>query len=398
MLLSVLLTPINVLFGVFSRLCSVLSRVFPFIPNLFARILSRSRASISIASVSQPRRLPLGPQATTSRFLREFETAYGQHDIPFLDTSYARAFDFAKADCKFLVVTLLSPEHEETDRYARTTLLAPQVKEYLQNQSNHTSMWVASVADSEPFQVAEALSVTKYPYSVVIAHTPSVSSTAMSILARIPGSTSPNDLVTTLERTKQLHGPELDRARASKADQNAARSLRDEQNSAYERSLAADKERARQRREAEMAKMRLEAEEKDRVWKEERHAKKLKQWKRWRAQSLANQPPPDAKNVVRLNLRLPNGERVTRRFAPGEPLEAVYAFVECHDVLEEQPSPQDASVEEPADFTHAYGFRLVSPMPREIFELADGGTVGSRMGRGGNIIAERIEEDEEDEA
>jgi FAS-associated factor 2 len=90
---------------------------------------------------------------------------------------------------------------------------------------------------------------------------------------------------------------------------------------------------------------------------------------------------------------MPNADRVVRRFAPDASIEELYAFVECYDVL--QAGEDVTGVEEPQGFEHEYGFQLVSPMPREVYELKAGGTVKERIGRSGNLIVERIGGDEE---
>ena len=102
-----------------------------------------------------------------------------------------------------------------------------------------------------------------------------------------------------------------------------------------------------------------------------------------------------------MSLRLPTGERVIRKFSPEADLEELYAFVECYDLVsstEENVSPEKVSPE-PDDYEHEYRFRLVSPMPREVYELEKGGSIRGRIGRSGNLIVERIvsEDDESDE-
>ena len=76
----------------------------------------------------------------------------------------------------------------------------------------------------------------------------------------------------------------------------------------------------------------------------------------------------------------------------------------CIDLQQRTPTASRArqlclleGVQEPRDFEHEYGFRLVSPMPREVYELKAGGTVKERIGRSGNLIVERIGGDESDE-
>lgn len=98
-----------------------------------------------------------------------------------------------------------------------------------------------------------------------------------------------------------------------------------------------------------------------------------------------------------MSLRMPSGERVVRKFRAEADLEELYAFVECHKQLR---NVSEKNALEPSDYEHTYRFRLVSPMPREVFDLEKGGSIRDRIGRSGNLIVEKIigeEDDDEDE-
>lgn len=343
-------------------------------------------------------RRPLNPKDTAARFIREFEEEYGNHQLPFFDNGYAQAFDVAKRDLKFLLVVLISPEHDDTSSFVRETLLAPEVVNFIKNPSNNIILWAGNVQDSEAYQVATALNCTKFPFAGVIVHTPSVSSTAMCIVSRIAGPSPPSAFVSKLREAIAQNSEALNRVRAQRAEQQATRDLREAQNSAYERSLAQDRERARQKREAEEKRKREEQEAREREEAKEREARNFEQWRKWRAQSIAPEPGAEVKDVVRISLRMPSGDRVVRKFAADASIEELYAFVECYDVLQAEDEPS-ATVEKPEGFQHEYKFRLVSPMPREAYELDAGGSIKERIGRSGNLIVERTddEEDEEDE-
>jgi len=91
---------------------------------------------------------------------------------------------------------------------------------------------------------------------------------------------------------------------------------------------------------------------------------------------------------------LPSGERIVRKFTSDTSIEDLYAFVECHDVPEDNGSTSMAN--KPVGYEHHYQFNLVSPMPRMVYDLDSGGTLGARIGRSGNLIVEPIF-DEDDE-
>ncbi|KAL2220798.1 UBX domain protein [Thermoascus aurantiacus ATCC 26904] len=394
-LVTLLFTPFNLLYRLLYSSFRLFGTLFPFLP----RFLSfGTNTALQGVSRNASGRRPLGPKDTAARFIREFEEEYGPHSLPFLENGYNMALEKAHRELKFLLVVLLSPEHDDTSPWVRDTLLSREVSDFINDSQNDLLLWGGNVQDSEAYQVANSLRCTKFPFASVIAHTPNVSSTAMSVITRIAGNTSPSEFVSKLRTAIAQNKEPLDRVRARRAEQQAARTLREEQDSAYQRSLAQDRERARQRREAEAARQRAEQAAAERKAAAEKRAKDLQQWKRWRAQFLQNEPGPDVKDAVRVSILLPSGERVIRRFAADSSIEELYAFVECYDVLQEAgESGAVSGVEKPEGFEHKYGFRLVSPMPRAVYEVEAGGSVRERIGRGGNLLVEPIDDDDEDE-
>ena len=387
-LFQLLLTPFNFLTRLVGGSFSLIGYLFSFVPHLLPQAFVRS---------SPPRirsgRRPLSSRDTAARFAREFEEDYGSHSLHFFEGGYAQAYDLAKKDLKFLLVVLISPEHDDTSTFVRETLLSPEVTEYINENQAELILWAGNVQDSEAYQVSTALNGSKFPFTALVVHTPQDSTTSMSTIARITGLTPPSAFVAQLRKAIEQHTPILTRVRTQRSEHQATRNLREEQNSAYERSLAQDRERARQRREAEAAQARAAEQERARAAAEQREARTVEQWRRWRAQAVASEPGSDVKDVTRVSIRMSSGERVVRRFASQAGVEEVYAFVECYDILR---SNEQSAAAKPEGYEHTYGFRLVSPMPRTVYDVNSGGTVGSRIGRSGNLIVEPVD-DEEDE-
>ncbi|GAB7355117.1 hypothetical protein MBLNU459_g5693t1 [Dothideomycetes sp. NU459] len=394
-LLQLIFLPFNITYTIFSRVFGTVGYLFPIIPRLLQRLYPRRTSS----SRNTDRR-PLNPRDTAARFIREFEEEYTveqPNTIPFFENGYAQAFDSAKRDVKYLLVILLSPEHDDTAPFVRETLLSPEVTAFIQSHRENMIIWAGSVQDSEAYQVANALNVTKFPFTGLVVHTPSVSSTSMSLVARLAGPASTTEFLTGLQTAMQKHSAEVEQARAQRREQQAARSIREEQNSAYERSLAQDRERARQRREVEAAREKAEREERDLAEAKAQKARNLSQWRRWRAQSMPEEPSTDVKDAVRISIRMPSGDRVVRRFAVDAELEELYAFVEC-SAAPQTDEQQEKNVEAPSGYEHEYEFQLVSPVPREVYDLQKGGTIRNRVGRSGNLIVEKlVDEDGDDE-
>ena len=363
--------------------------MFPFLPRLIPAI---SRGTTP--SRSRTGRRPLNPRDTAARFAREFEEEYGTHELPFYEGGYAQAYDLAKKELRFLMVVLFSPEHDDNSTFVRETLLSQEVVDYVKDPQNKIILWAGNVQDSEAYQVSNTLNCSKFPFAALIVHTTQDSSTSMSTIARITGLQPASAFLAKLRTAIAQHSAALDRVRATRNEQQAARNLREEQNSAYERSLAQDRERARQRREAEASQARAEQEARAKADAEEQEAQKVEQWKRWRAQSISAEPGPGVREVTRVSIRLTSGERVIRKFAENVKMEELYAFVECYDVF--RAGGDISAATEPTGYKHKYMFRLVSPMPRVVYDIEGSGTVMSKLGRSGNLIVEPID-DEDDE-
>ena len=382
------MTPINLLARLGAAALALAATVLSLIPRAFPSFFSRRQSPRIRAG-----RRPLNPRDTAARFAREFEEDYGQHSLPFFDGGYATAYDLAKKELKFLLVILLSPEHDDNSIFVREILLSSEFTSFLQGQSD-VILWAGNVQDSEAYQISTALNCSKFPFAAFVAHAPQVSSTAMSTIARVSGLMSPASFVSQLRGAIEQHAPQLSRVRGRRNEQQASRTLRDEQNSAYERSLAQDRERARQRREAEAAQAtaaeaaRLQAES------QSRRRQQAEQWRKWRASSIQEEPTSEDKNASRISIRLPSGERLIRKFRSTSKIDEVYAFVDCKEFVSPG-APEMTS--KPDDYMHEYEFRLVSPMPRVVYDPATDEEVSSAFGRSANLLVEALNEPDEDE-
>ena len=245
-LLGIIFMPVSLVYAIVSRAFRLFGYLFPFLPRLFGRIRGTSQGSSPRHNAGG--RIALKPRDAALRLIRELEEEYGSNEVPFFENGYAQALDAAKKDLKFLLVVLLSPEHDDTSSFIRDTLFDPTVTNYVKDPANNIVVWAGTVQDAEAYQVSTALSCTKFPFSAIIVHTPSVSSTAMSIVQRIAGPMAPRDYVSNIQRAIEQYSTGLTQTRRAREEQNAARSIRDQQNEAYERSLAQDRERTRRKR------------------------------------------------------------------------------------------------------------------------------------------------------
>lgn len=149
------------------------------------------------------------------------------------------------------------------------------------------------------------------------------------------------------------------------------------------------------RREAESAKLKAEQEELAREKLELKKRLQEQEWKIWRAQQISAEPGPEETSVTRVSIRMRSGERVIRKFAKTATVEELYAFVECYHIMISEKHTEPA--QQPEDYKHEYNFRLVSPMPRLVYDLESKGTIGDRLGNNGTLIVESITSDDGEE-
>ncbi|CAN9471908.1 unnamed protein product [Alternaria alternata] len=312
LVLAIFFAPFSLVYSLFAKSFRLLGWIFPFLPRAWGRVTA-SNINTPASQRSASGRRPLNPRDTAARFIREFEEEYGSHNLPFFESGYAQAFDLAKKNLQFLMVVLVSPEHDETSSFVRDTLLSPEVVEFVRNPENNIILWAGNVQDSEAYQNFRRPVVHQIP-----------------VHGSHSGPTPPQQYIAKLRQAMQQHIEPLNRVRSQRAEQQATRNIREQQNSAYERSLAADREKARKKKEEAERKAREEKEALEREQAIERYAQNLAQWRQWRAASIRSEPEPEEKDIVRISLRMPNAERVVRKFAADAQIEELYAFVECY--------------------------------------------------------------------
>ncbi|KAH7185293.1 uncharacterized protein B0J16DRAFT_341268 [Fusarium flagelliforme] len=394
-LLGLLLTPFSLGWRAASTLFRTLIYALSFLPASIRPRAVTSRISTGFRGTNGRR--PLMPRDTASRFKREFEEEYGENDLPFFEGGVAQAHDQAKKDLKFMLVVLLSPEHDDTESFVKDTLLSPEVVAFIKDPANNIILWGGNVLDSEAYQVAQEYICTKFPFSALVCLTPKEGSTRMGIVKRLAGPMPPATYLSEIRAAIEKYGADLDGVRAERTAQEVTRSLRTEQDSAYERSLAIDRERARQKKEAAAAAAAAEKRALEEANATAVREEKRRQWKSWRSTTIVAEPPISDKNVVRVALKMPEESgigRIVRRFPQDASLEDMYAFVECYSVLQEEDT---AVSDKPEGYEHEYKFRIASILPRMVYEPSTSVTMGEKIGKSGNLIVEDISPDSEDD-
>ncbi|KAK9461839.1 uncharacterized protein V1516DRAFT_711289 [Lipomyces oligophaga] len=453
---SIVLFPLTIISRAGQSLYSFFTILFPFLPRWTGVYPANLGAAHS-------ERRSINPRDTAARFIRDFQedvgyagpltaalssstsestnsseageittttsttsttatTIPGKDEIlPFFDGGYTQALDYARRELRILVVLLQSDEHDDTHKFNKDVLCSPDVVQFF--KQNDIIIWGGNVRESEAYQVSNALSCTKYPFLAVIAYTPASSShpSAMSIHARLQGYVSPPSLIASINNIITRHGPTLTRIRLERQEQQSARDIRAQQDSAYEASLAADRERERIRQEQERAELdRLAALEYAERQRQQLAAQK-DLYRIWRATQLKTVLPEFSSSstsepIARISIRLQNGERIRTQFlSESQSVEDIYAYVDCYLFLYPTDNLTDGLSDEaitalrqldsgvaplkPKNYHHSYMFNLVSPMPRQLMPVDSAKLIRdeSSLFPNGNLIVEDIDDDEDDE-
>ncbi|KAJ3151654.1 FAS-associated factor 2 [Geranomyces michiganensis] len=361
---------------------------------------------------------PDDAHAAAARFLLNFEQTYGTAHPEFFTGTYAQALQKAKTEVRYLLAYLHSPEHDDTDAFCRRTLGDADLASEL--TSRNVLFWAGDVRNGEAFQAANVLGATAYPFLAIIAPQPGTS--RLAVVHRKEGKCTAADIIASLASVTQRMDPEVATLRAEREAREQTRSIREQQDEAYQASLRADKEK---RRKAEEAAAAAAAEARLKEEAAARRASVLEAKAARRAALLAAlpdepSPPPTptaqspsssasipqkpaaaasppqpaspspatasspsspsspTAKLANLSIRLPSGARVLRRFHVSDQLRRVYEFVETREL-----DPLDAE----ADFVLAgmYPRRVYADLDRT---LAEEGLAPSAS----LVVEEKIEE------
>ncbi|KAJ1906186.1 Ubx domain-containing protein [Coemansia sp. IMI 209127] len=372
-----------------------------------------------------------GSAGDAARLHSYFESTYGNTHPPFFVGTYTGALEAAHRDMKYLVVVLWSRAHDDADRLGQA-LTHSRVVEFLSNP--RYIVWMGDVSCTEAYGAAARLGVTAYPFVGLAALKPAPQTSGGSnnnnrfrlhVVARIEGlSGSANadnadalarELTRRLGVSVEANEQALQAAQREQEARDSDRRLREQQNAAYEASLARDRERERLVREREQSEHTQRAEEERRQREREGWEKRREQW-RWA--TLARIMREDSNSEVdvmaskkkpmgRFQLRLEDGTRLVRAFAADATMQHVFDFIETRGVAEKwgslktTPHGDDLdAIRFPEEYTHEYDFALVSQFPRVVFDHT-GAALGEVMAANGlwpsaTLIVEPLFEPEDE--
>lgn len=264
------------------------------------------------------------PEEDVAFFVSNFNAKYGLDHVPFLRGSYSQALEEAKRDLKFLLVYLNSPSHQDTDQFCLQTLASERFRDFV--ASMNVIVWACSVDTPEGFRVSTALRESGYPFLALIV----LRQNKMMVVGRVEGLMETEALCERLEVVIRDNEAYIVAASAERAERNINAEIRQEQDAAFQETLRMDQERERLKREAEEAKRREEEEEKARVLAEVARKEEIRRAKIELASEVPDEPEADDPEAVRILIKLPEGQRLERRFLKHQSMKYLYYYVFCH--------------------------------------------------------------------
>ena len=163
-------------------------------------------------------------------------------------------------------------------------------------------------------------------------------------------------------------------ARADRAERHMTQTIRQEQDEALQDALRQDQEKERKKKEEEEEIKRVEEEEKKRLEAEQDRKEKIARAKIDCASLIPEEPDKSASDAIRIVIKLPEGQRLERKFLKTESMKYLYYYVFCHP---ESPDDFDITTNfprkvlkcKPPHLTRDLGLcEMENPMPDDLEE------------------------------
>lgn len=282
---------------------------------------------------------------------------------PFFLGSYTQALCMAINRGRYLYVYLTNPKNESSTSIFDQIITNPKfISIFAESENNQNIIWGGDLTNSEAYQLANSLNVTKFPFlgllcltrnTVMTPQGPSKTAPKISLILKIQGSISesqdPNQVIQNkFIKRAMKYELELVHIRNELREKYRNEVMRRQQNLNYQRSLWKDKQKKAEKAQKELA------------------AKYLK----WRQPDIIEMKQDQGNHAgkARIAIKMLNGQRLTFYFPENAPIEDIYLFVELHHqgLIDKEISSSLSKAEGRKmfrDFQYPYKFRLFSPAP-----------------------------------
>lgn len=302
------------------------------------------------------------------RFVCELEDAILPRQLeegytlpPFFHGSFSQALLMATSRAKFLFVYLTTSHNEESHRFLHLVIINHQFCS-LFSSFDDVIIWGGDVCNSEAYQLANSLNVTKLPFlgllcltrpTTVDLHGTLQALPEMSLILKIVGEISQDStpewyIDHKFMRKIARHRPDLIIIRNELKEIYLRQQLVMEQEHQYQVSNARDREKARRREQENLMKKYL-----------------VYRAKEFRALELAEPPMPTSK----IAFKLFDGSRKTLVFPADSHVNDLYVYVELvtRGILQDNMLEANMTIDEArayfTDYEPQFSFSLVSPLP-----------------------------------
>lgn len=267
------------------------------------------------------------PRRDVASFLSDFEFSSGTIHPDFLQCSYSEALNDARQQLKFLLVYLHSPLHQHSPQFCRTVLATQEFTDFTRRQS--ILVWAISVNTEEGARVSHIFRENTFPFLVLVG----LKRGRMVACGRVEGRVGREELEEKLMAAIRDNEAEMVAERVERQRRDTDKRLREEQDRAFAASLEADKAKKREREQQQAEEEVKEALEREREEMEQKKEAEFAEEVRVRRSRVPPEPDTSAEpgEVVLISFRLPNGERLERRFLTSHKLQALYDFAYTSD-------------------------------------------------------------------
>ncbi|CAH2353825.1 hypothetical protein CLIB1423_12S03752 [[Candida] railenensis] len=288
---------------------------------------------------------------------------------PFYQGSYTQALYMATSRAKFLYVYLTNSKNENSSIIFEKIVTNPEFTNIFNSNNPDVIIWGGDLTNPEAYQLANSLSLTKFPFLGILCLTrstnmtpqgPTKTSPRISLISKIQGGINPNVNPSTIIDSKFIkkmarYAPELASIRVELREKFMNRAILKQQNMNYEMSLARDK---------------LKKQEK----LDEQRKGVYYQWRSNYFRKLIAEGSDNHNGQVdkaRIAIKLKNGERKTLYFPSESDVRDIFEFTEMcqRGLLNDDDSGDAANVEEEDwfdEFKPSFNFKLVSPLPPKV--------------------------------
>lgn len=282
------------------------------------------------------------------------------HLPPFFQGSYTQALYMASSRAKFLFIYLTNPMSEGSQSLFENVITNPIFLKIFE-RNEQAMIWGGNLTNSEAYQLANSLNITKFPMLGVLCLTrtttmtpegPVKSTPRISLVSKIQGGVSnPHDVESLIHNkfTKRMmkYEPDLALIRAELRDKYVSNLLRQKQDADYLLSLQRDKQKK-----AEAARKKL--------------TQKYLQWRQPEFKDLLENAR--TQDVSRIAIKFEDRQRVTANFPKLWEISEIFVFVELiRKGMLEQNVELDLTESEAqvafANFKLDFDFNLTSTIP-----------------------------------